>query len=965
MNTKPTHGQPIDYFELEQHRLHHLANSMTLAITEGFGEYVDTREWQQDDPSFGFGRVGSPILYTSLNDRDDGKYLPIYQTQMDLAAIRAEARNVTAMSGGVVGAMGTLSNYTLGGGLKFTAQQSQSCPQNLSPDEVASLVAEAQRVINRFLRENKFQSDMDREVDRRTREDGEAFVELSVSPAGQIRASFDEPDMICQPFNAAPIEDWLRDQDYQRYSPEWTWSWSFGIHCIRRTPDDPLGYHVVYDTTGEDWEYVPASRMLHVKANVPRNVKRGVSDLYWIANDVQREAKIRRNTADGAALQAAIAWFREHAQGTTTSAVQSMVDGQAIDIRQQRTSSGTRPTKQGKLRSGTVVDIPETMKVLPGPMGSERNSNFILIAQYVARAFAARWAMPEFMFTSDASNANYASTLVAESPFVKAREADQRFYGQAFVELLWKVLRLAHEIGRAFQNIEKFDDLQQILELTATGPRVSNRDELQTVQRQQIEVGMGTLSLETAAAEMGRDLAKEQAKGAHPAGESGGPAPEEDNNDPREEHQAAQSVNEEASFTECSDTIGDGAASVILQDVIKVIATLFKKLAEMTATGASPSEVQLILQELAKVKARVNLATATSFLEESVLECHGKGGKRGPCKKLSVPIKPETNAPRPPPETQGSIALKAGVPRLHKHPLPARQTPPLMPTLAEKKASPAASQVNQEPKRNLDSRRKSINASRSNAKKVAKTKPTTRSAREGRAETQVPAPSKGNRKSSQLSHSQASSTDLKRERSTGSNPSSTRLPPSALASAQALDSSKIRFGQRHQQFAEEDNQDQLAKEVRGLNTKNNSPVDVKIYDEANPTKLTHGLELKTLLVSKHDRIRMRKSARQNKIEWMSANEVPIHTFVYDDRYVFDANGVGKHDYSKRKTYFKQGIGNFNLDEMHLVSNSDERDKLARMDGSDPLLPLKARPRLEKRNVKTVKLARKRSSQRKK
>jgi hypothetical protein len=177
----------------------------------------------------------------------------------------------------------------------------------------------------------------------------------------------------------------------QRCSPEWTCSWSFGIHCIRRTPDDPLCYHVVYDTTGDDWEYVPASRMLHVKANVPRNVKRGVSDLYWIANDVQREAKIRRNTADGAALQAAIAWFREHARGTTTSAVQSMVDGQAIDLRQQRTSSGTRPTKLGKLRSGTVVDIPETMKVLPGPMGSERNSNFILIAQYVARAIVARW----------------------------------------------------------------------------------------------------------------------------------------------------------------------------------------------------------------------------------------------------------------------------------------------------------------------------------------------------------------------------------------------------------------------------------------------------------------------------------------------------------------------------------------------------------------------------------------------
>ena len=32
------------------------------------------------------------------------------------------------------------------------------------------------------------------------------------------------------------------------------------------------------------------------------------------------------------------------------------------------------------------------------------------------RAIAARLVMPEFMLTSDASNANYASTMVAEGP---------------------------------------------------------------------------------------------------------------------------------------------------------------------------------------------------------------------------------------------------------------------------------------------------------------------------------------------------------------------------------------------------------------------------------------------------------------------------------------------------------------------------------------------------------------------
>jgi hypothetical protein len=600
------------------------------------------------------------------------------------------------------------------------------------------------------------------------------------------------------------------------------------------------------------------------------------------------------------------------------------------------------------------------MKVLPGPMGSERNSNFILIAQYVARAIAARWAMPEFMFTSDASNANYASTLVAESPFVKAREADQRFYGQAFVELLWKVLRLAHEIGRAFQNIEKFDDLQQILELTATGPRVSNRDELQTVQRQQIEVGMGTLSLETAAAEMGRDLAKEQAKGAHPIGESGGggPAPDEDKRDPSEEPQAVQSVNEQASFTECSDTAGDGAASVILQDVITVIATLFKQLAEMTATGASPSEVQLILQELAKVKARVNVATGTNFLEESVLECHGKGGKHGPCKKVGTPVKVTAKRPNPSAlENSNSTPMhpSVGVASSPKNSQTAAPTSPPLANQDEKRKSPLASHA----------KRKSARASDSNTQTGGDTKGLTRPKKAGQSASHSPIAPVDVRKSSQVNHSQTSSKDPKSESSTGSSSSPTRIPPSALASAQVSDSSQIRFGKRHQQFAEEDNQDQLAKEVRGINTKDNGPVDIKIYDGDDPPKLTHGLELKTLLVSKHDRIRMRKDARQNKLNWVADNKVPVHTFVYDDRQVFDANGTGEHDYSKRKTYFKQGIGNFKLDEMHLVSNSDERDRLARMDGNDPLLPHKARARPEKGSSKPIKLARKRSAQRKK
>lgn len=517
------HGQPIDYWELERHRLHNLANSMTLAIAEGFGDMIDTRTWMYDDPSFGFGRAGQPIYATSLNDRDDGRYLPIFQSQYDLQIIRAQARNVTAMSGNVMGAIGTLSNYTLGAGLKCTVQRAASCPAGISDEAIQVWIREAQSIIDLFMVQNKWQSNKDRELDWRSREDGEAFLELSVSPGGQIRARFDEPDMICQPSNPSAIEEWLIEEDYARYSPDFIWSWSFGIHNIRRTPDDPAGYHVVYDATGQDWDYVPERRMVHVKSNVPCNVKRGVSDLYWIANDVQSEMKLRRNMADASALQSAIAWIRQHAKGTTAQAVNSMVTGQTVAGMPQR-PNGTVPRK-GKLNSGTVIDIPEGQEYLPGPMGAERNPNFILVAQYVGRAIATRWTMPEFMFTSDASNNNMASSIVAESPFVKAREADQRFYGEVHIELFWKVLRLAHECGRFARNIQKFEDLLLILKITAKGPRVATRDEYQTVQRQQIEIAMGTLSRKTAAAEMDRDLAEEEEQGAAPQATPGNPAP--------------------------------------------------------------------------------------------------------------------------------------------------------------------------------------------------------------------------------------------------------------------------------------------------------------------------------------------------------------------------------------------------------------------------------------------------------
>ena len=56
--------------------------------------------------------------------------------------------------------------------------------------------------------------------------------------------------------------------------------------------------------------------------------------------------------------------------------------------------------------------------------------------------------MPEFMLTSDASNANYSSTMVAEGPAVKMFDRLQHDMIEDDLELLLRVVGRAVEAGR-------------------------------------------------------------------------------------------------------------------------------------------------------------------------------------------------------------------------------------------------------------------------------------------------------------------------------------------------------------------------------------------------------------------------------------------------------------------------------------------------------------------------------------
>jgi len=469
-------------------------------LSEAWGDFVNPSEWANDSSSFGWSggyNASSSFLGTlptSLTDRKDGAFWPIFRTTTELSQIRGECRNVSSISSTGVGAVEALSRYIFGKGFEYAAD-ANDMPRGvrMDPTTLALLVEEVQVVIDEFTEQNKWTNcygALDEEIHGRLREDGEAafMLESRLAPGGYARSASSigvkartvEPDQIVAPRDSYALDRWLG------YADSRPTSWSFGVHTSRDDTDEPLGFHVVYPSDSGRYDYVPAivghpanptKTMVFAKRNTPRTVKRGLSDFLPITGDVGRAAKLKRNMADAAALQAAIAWIVENPANVSApvaggaSSIVSLVGQHNL-----RTTTGTKQIDANAYPSKSILTTPAGRKYLPGPMGAERNNGFIEVYDLVLRSIGQRWLMPEYMISGDASNANYASSLVSESPFVKARENDQQGLVGVFCETLWKVIQLYERAGRFKRFVPDFQMLKRLVNVVITPPEVASRD---------------------------------------------------------------------------------------------------------------------------------------------------------------------------------------------------------------------------------------------------------------------------------------------------------------------------------------------------------------------------------------------------------------------------------------------------------------------------------------------------------
>jgi hypothetical protein len=181
-------------------------------------------------------------------------------------------------------------------------------------------------------------------------------------------------------------------------------------------------------------------------------------------------------------------------------------------ITQQMPKGGTTTKRARRIDPGTVVDIPQGMKYHAGPLGSSETSSHIEAEQAGLRRVGKRWNLPEYMISGDASNANYSSTLVAESPFIKSQDTRQQFYAMQWKKLFWKVIALA--LGARGIDVRQ---VKQLVELAVDPPDIAVRNKKEEHDLRKSQYDAGFLSLATWATEEGRDLEEEQVKGAQSA----------------------------------------------------------------------------------------------------------------------------------------------------------------------------------------------------------------------------------------------------------------------------------------------------------------------------------------------------------------------------------------------------------------------------------------------------------------
>ncbi len=444
------------------HETEQLEKKLTEACDALWENFVDPRDAYWDEEGQWWNTVsveGGPSSSSGY---------PI-ATQQQLEEVRSQSRHLAATNEFAINGIENRISYLVGPGHHYLASVRKNA------DASPQLAADVQDVIDQFMHVNHWHA-RQQEIVRRMDRDGEVFLRYFSDADGTTRVRCVEPEQIYTP------------KELTQNSAA-----TFGIQTDPNDVETILGYFV-------DGVAVDADAIQHRKSNVDANVKRGLPLYYPVRKNLRRIEKLLRNMSVVAEIQSAIALIRKH-RGSTRGGVEQFVANQSQTVEPNGSHGGARNLSH--YAPGTILDAPAGLEY-DFPASGLDASSFVTVLQAELRAVAARLVMPEYMFTSDASNSNYASTLVAEGPAVKIFERLQAQIANDDCDVMWRVIRNATRAGRLPTNVRR------LIELQITPPSLEVRNQLRACQVERIAFEKGILSPQTWSLRLGLDYDQEQ-----------------------------------------------------------------------------------------------------------------------------------------------------------------------------------------------------------------------------------------------------------------------------------------------------------------------------------------------------------------------------------------------------------------------------------------------------------------------
>ncbi len=439
-------------------------------------QYRKAREMMESLPTF-----------ARDEDEDDWRALSsdkeVYSEQ-EITDMQESARSLyykNPIAGGIVE---TIINFSVG----------KEC-QVTSLDENP----EVQQYWDRFYKANKF-DEKSKEIARRMIRDGEMFLRFfePKESDGVQSIRFVEPSEI-------------------------TDHTGVNSHGIEVDPDDVekvVNYHRAFKRNEKsavtEYEVIPADEIIHRKIRVDSNVKRGVSFFVGIGAYIK---KYQNWLEDRITLNKIRTMF--NLIGKPTGITPTEMASKFADVTGKTPTGGTAKKKLPK--SGSVLfskGIEWEFKNLNINASDTKDDGRAILLMIVAGTNFA-----EYMVTGDASNANFSSTMVSESPAVKAFEGWQDTFEKVFQAIHRKVIAYGIESGsipamskktlRTFDKTtgeekEEKQDVETSVECQVEFPILIHRDIKEETEALQIQRLNGWVSDRTASGRLGYNYREEQ-----------------------------------------------------------------------------------------------------------------------------------------------------------------------------------------------------------------------------------------------------------------------------------------------------------------------------------------------------------------------------------------------------------------------------------------------------------------------